>query len=64
MSPPQNTGADIGTNSTLRCRASGLPTPDIQWLAKGQPVVSGGRFRQLPGGELFIQGMYYLSDGR
>ena len=54
--PPLNTGADIGTNTTLTCRARGLPRPTIKWNFDGKPVVMTGRFTQLTSGELFIQG--------
>ncbi|XP_076093735.1 hemicentin-1-like isoform X1 [Mytilus galloprovincialis] len=63
--PPLNTGADIGTNATLTCRASGQPRPTITWLTNGTPVnLLEGRLMQLAGGELFIQGVIPEDEGR
>lgn len=51
--PPNVAGAEIpsevsvllGENVELVCNANGIPTPLIQWLKEGKPVVNSERER-------------------
>ncbi|XP_062570988.1 hemicentin-1-like isoform X1 [Saccostrea cucullata] len=61
---PFNMGADISTNTSLPCEATGDPSPRIYWLFKGNPVKTGGRLRQDKTGYLFIDNLKYTDEGR
>ena len=57
VGPPSSQGVDILQNTTLPCKAVGIPPPTITWTRQdGRPIVMGGRFTQLENGELHING--------
>ncbi|XP_060069782.1 hemicentin-1-like [Ylistrum balloti] len=62
---PANIGADIGTNVTINCEATGHPPPKIYWRKEdGTIVTMKGRFTQLPTGSLSITNLKMGDQGR
>ncbi|XP_021344835.1 hemicentin-1-like, partial [Mizuhopecten yessoensis] len=62
---PSNLGADIGTNVTISCEATGNPPPKIYWRNEDGTIIAyGGRFIQLPEGSLFIRNLKIGDEGR
>ena len=54
---PQNVGVDINGDTSLECRAQGLPIPKLFWKRKdGKKLDLGGKMKQLPSGALQITG--------
>ncbi|OWF52578.1 Hemicentin-1 [Mizuhopecten yessoensis] len=62
---PSNLGADIGTNVTISCEATGNPPPKIYWRNEDGTIIAyGGRFIQLPEGSLFVRNLKIGDEGR
>ena len=61
--PPRTvTNALVGTTVLLRCNPTGIPKPSIMWERGSLVILSGGRFRILPNGNLEIKNVTTLDS--
>ncbi|KAK3087485.1 hypothetical protein FSP39_006555 [Pinctada imbricata] len=63
---PFDISADISTNVSLQCEATGKPPPKFYWTKDGSPVVLKGRLSQesTTSGTLYIQALEPGDEGR
>ena len=63
VTKPKNKTVVVGKTAVLRCNATGIPEPDINWM-KDHGGLDKRRIRQLANGNLFIRDVHMSDAGQ